>query len=1098
MKKINFLLALILFSGNFLFAQTWDIVDKSMAAYNQNDGAVTNQAWAVAQGGSAGSVATQQTGYVNFAKINAGTTARWAWVRPATALANVTTGTPYSIEVKVRVNSTGIADNATNFEANQIALRLGSKTTAAPIFLRYGDGVSGGSISTNSAGSNAYKLNTSVWQVYRFVFQANQTKYDVYVAGIEDPIFVNVPVGTTSDQNGIYFGAESAHRCNIDIEYVKMGTGDFFSKPRISSVALSQDSHASGNESTVTVTANTISIDNGKKLQFSVVDRNDNVIVTPIEALVSNNLATANLVIPATVGQGLYKIKVAAIEQINGGDVLPKTVLYEIIDPVLAKTWDILNRDFSVRGWNDFSEWGLEKGGSLPASFVTQQTGYVNINKTQAFGSGYYGFLVSPGVTLSANTAYTYEVKARVKAIDKNEFPDIAKPSASEAGGYEANQIGFLLNNKHMSVYILYGDQNTGYAASPVVDGTGVSPSSTFKHTLNTSEWHVYRLIFNADNTKYDIYIDGELVFENVPLFNKTGSNVAKIGGESWQRCNMDIEYVRMATGDLVSGNKPKIISMALSSDSHIVNNARTIQVTANTANINDGEKLQASLVNESGADMITPVEITVSSNKGTVSLTIPATVPLGKYAIKVAAPNGKIGDQTIAPKSMQYVVVNVSPLETKMLPQMKPVGFVKEIADYTYIGPSKEFIFPSIIDTKKYTVDGKFKNGQAPIDRYYLYYAPHENPGGIFLSTAPTLDGPWTEYPGTAGMTAGTVMDFAWAATKSDIIKNGAERHISGCQIVWNDDQNKYIMYFHGPNTTSHYATSDNLVEWTFGGSIFTANQFSPIGAEASYAKAFEHEIPGLGNKYVMLLMNQENQIRRIYWAHSKDGINWTPVPKPLISPDLNYKTVPGTDRKPSYDGGGTGAYGNNISGPFLMEKDGRYFVFCHGNADNLMVVEVGESFDMEIHWGEYLKSTDVIFNKNGVPTATRPAAPDFIQDDNGKWYMFFEAGGRLGANIGYAKEDNNTAVNPLQQDACPSVSIYPTTVRKEQFITVQAADTNSLSVEVIDLSGNRISSKKINGSFGEVQAPVVPGLYFVKAATSENLIKTSRIIVK
>lgn len=1098
MKKTNLLFALILFSGNLLLAQTWDILDKSMAKYNQNDGVATNQAWAVAQGSSAGSVATQQTGYVNFTKTNVGTSARWAWVRPATALANVTIGMPYSIEVKVRVNSTGIADNATNFEANQIALRLGSRTIAAPIFLRYGDGISSGSVSTNSAGSNAYRLNTSVWQVYRLVFQANQTKYDVYVAGVEEPIFTNVPVGTTGDQNGVYFGAESAHRCNIDIEYVKMGTGDFFSKPRIASVTLSRDSHAGGNESTVTVTANTISIENGKKLQFSVIDRNDNLVVTPVETSVTNNLATANLVIPATVVQGLYKIKVAASEQINGMNVLPKTVLYEVVDPIIAQTWDVLNRDFSVRGWNDFPEWGLEKGGSLPANFVTQQTGYVNISKTQAFGSGYYGFLVSPATTLSANSAYTYEVKARVKAIDKNEFPDIAKPMPSEAGGYEANQIGFLVNNKHMSVYILYGDQNTGYAASPVVDGTGVSPSTTLKYTLNTSEWHVYKLIFNADNTKYDIYIDGELIFENIPLFNKTGSNVAKIGGESWQRCNMDIEYVRMATGDLVSGNKPKLTSVALSSDSHIVNNARTISVTANTANINDGEKLQVSLINEGGSDMLTPIEITISSNTGSANLTIPATVPLGEYNVKVAAPTGKIDDQTIEPKSMQYVVVDVSPLDTKMLPQVKSFKYVKEIADYKYIGPSKEFIFPSIIDTKKYTVDGKFKNGQTPIDRYYLYYAPHENPGGFFLSTAPTLDGPWTEYAGTAGMTPGTVMDFAWAATKSDIIKNGAERHISGCQVVWNNDQNKYIMYFHGPNTTSHYATSDNLVEWTFGGSIFTANQFSPIGAEASYAKAFEHEIPGLGNKYVMLLMNQENQIRRIYWAHSKDGINWTPVPKPLVSPDLDYKKVPGTDRKPSYDGGGTGAYGNNISGPFLMERNGRYFVICHGCADNIMVVEVGQRFDMEVHWGEYVKSTDVMLNIDGVPTATRPAAPDFIQDDNGKWYMFFEAGGRLGANIGYAKEDINTAVTPPLKDLSNTILLTPVSVKKGHLMTIQASKAHQLSAEIIDLSGNKISSTNINGSLGHIQAPMVAGVYCVRVITSENQIKSLKIIVK
>lgn len=1094
MRKTHLLFVLILIAGNFISAQTWDILDKSMAAYNQNDGASTNQAWAVAQGGSAGSVTTQQAGYVSFTKTNAGSTARWAWLRPATALANVTSGTPYSIEVKVRINPIGVADNASNYEASQISLRLGSKNTAARFYLRYGDGVTGGSVSTIAGGSDAIRVNTSAWQVYRLVFHADHTKYDIYLAGDENPLFTNVAITTTGDQNGVYFGAESPHRCNMDIEYVKMGTGDFFSKPRISYLTLSHDSNAGGSESTVTVTATTSLIGNGNKLLVSLIDKNNTEVVSPVEATVNDNMAMANLVIPATLVVGQYAVRVATNGQIGGVDVTPETAFYEIIDPVLAQTWDVLYRDFSVRAWNASPAWTMEKGGGVPVSFITQQTGYVNINKTQAFGSGVYGFMISPNFTVSANSAYTCEIKARAKFIDKNEFPDTPKPSSTEAGGYEANQLGFLLNNKHMSVYLIYGDDNTGYVASPVIDGTGVSPGYSSRHTLNTSEWHIYKLIYNADNTKYDIYVDGELLFGDIPLFNKTGSTVAKIGGESWQRCNMDIEYVRVATGDLVWGSKPKIISAELSSDSHIANNARTIGVTAKTAFINDGEKLLASLTGENGAELTVPVEMTVTANSGTASLTIPSTVPIGKYAVTLAAPNGKIGDETLAPRNMQYVVTDLSPLDTKILPQVKPVGYVKEMADYTYTGPSKEFIFPSIIDTKKYTIDGKFINGQSPINRYYLFYAPHENPGGMFLSTAPTLDGPWTEYSGSTGMTPGTVMDFAWASTQSDIIKNGAEKHISGCQVVWNNVQNKYIMYFHGPNSTTHYATSENLVDWTFGASILVAHQFSPIGAEASYAKTFEHEIPGLDNKYVMLLMNQENQIRRIYWAHSKDGINWTPVTKPLISPDLDYKKVPGTDRKPSYDGGGTGAYGNNISGPFLMEKDGRYFVFCHGNADNLMVVEVGQQFDMEVHWGEYLKSTDVLFNKNGIPTATRPAAPDFIQDDNGKWYMFFEAGGRLDANIGYAKEEDPTAVILPEKTG---ISTYPSIVEGGKKLTIRAANTERLTVEIIDLSGNILSKTIINSSAGDVNAPLAPGLYFVKVTTSEYLINTSKILV-
>jgi hypothetical protein len=1093
MRTIHLFIAFILFAGNLFAAEpSWDILNKSMAAWNAGGGSSTNQAWTVNQGGSAGGVASQQAGYVNFTKTNAGGAGSgcWAWVRPAAALTNLT-GTDYSIEVRARVNAIGIADG-TYFEANQISLRLKSRNIVAPIFLKHGNAESG-SLSI-TPGGDAYTINTSEWQIYRLVFHANSLKYDVYIEGVDDPVFENVATDPKSDDDGVYFGAESNHRCNIDIEYVKMGTGDFFAKSRISSVTLSRESHQSGSESTVSVTAHTVLIGNGETLRFSFLDRYGDEVeaVTPLDITVSNNVATAGIVIPATVPEGQYSIKVAAPNnQIGGVDVSPKTIPYEIIDPISAQTWDILNRNFSVKAWNAAPAWTLENR-DVPANFVTQQDGYVNIRKMQAGGSYLYGFLTSPAVSVSANTAYTYEIKVRTHAIDKNEFPDALKPPSNGTGGYESNHIAFRLNNKYMSIHLISGDETTGYIASHIADGTG--PSYTERRALNTSEWHVYRLIFNADNKTYNVYVDGELIFEDVLLLGKSGTNYAKIGGESWQRCNMDIEYVRLGTGDLVSGNKPKITSAGLSSDSHIANHARTIRVTANTSFIDNGEKLSVSLAGENGVNVIDPVEITVNAGMGSVDLTIPASVPIGKYKVTVA---GTIGDQTLAPKVMQYVVVDVSPLETGMFPLMKTVGYVRDLEDYRYHTDKREFIFPSIFDTKKYTVEGKFKNGDTPINRYYLYYAPHDNPGGIYLSTAPTLDGPWTEYDGAPGMTPGTVIDFDWAAARSEIVQNGAERHISACQVVWNEVQDKYIMYFHGPNTTTHYATSDDLVNWTFGASILIAHQFSPIGEEASYAKAFEHEIPGLDNKYILMLMNQESQIRKIYWAHSKDGINWTPVTKPLISPDLNYKKVPGTDRKPNFDGGQGGAYGNNASGPFLMKRGGRYFVICHDSADNLHVIEVGESFDMEVHWGEYMTKNDVMLpGENGVLTATRPAAVDFIQDDNGRWYMFFEAGSRLGANIAYAREDDNGSA--LVSPSFEGVSVYPSAVKRGEMLTVHAENADELSVEIIDLSGNSISSTRISASSGSVRAPAAPGLYFVKVITNENPARTSKIIVR
>ena len=697
-----------------------------------------------------------------------------------------------------------------------------------------------------------------------------------------------------------------------------------------------------------------------------------------------------------------------------------------------AITWDILDK--TMDPWNadggatTNKAWTTSKAGS--GITVTQGSGFVNITKTGVATNNNYAFLIPPALTLTGNTAYTFEVKARVHPIDKMTYPD-------NQTNFESNQISARLNNKNLAIHLKYGDENTGYMSI----GGAMSHDAANKYTLNTSEWHRYRFVFHAGNTTYDVYVDdgNEPVFENVTAAGMSGSNILRLGGETAHRCNMDIEHAKMGTGDLVS--QPKITSVMLSSDSHVENGSRPpVTATVATAMIDNGEKLLLSLVDELGTEIVAPVEITVNGNAAVSLIDIPASLPIGKYAVKASAPNDIIGDVTITPRSAQYVVADVSPIEAKMFPQVKPVGWaVADIDDYTYKGPSNEFVFPSIIDTKQYTVDGKFLNNDMPLARYYLFYTPHENPGGMYLATSNSLDGPWTEYDGTAGMSPGTVMDFAWAASQSDIVNNGAERHISGCQVFWNTVYNKYFIYFHGPNTTTHYATSDNMLNWTYGNAILTGKHFSPVGAECSYAKCFEYEIPGLGNKYVMLLMNQENQVRRIYWAHSTNGVNWTPITRPLVSPDLHHKKIPGTTIKPNYtadpNDDGTPGYPssmgkNNVAAPYLMERNGRYFVICHGSSGNMFAVEVGESFDMEVHWGVYQDHNDFVIDTDafGDPVAvSRIAAPSFMQDDNGKWYMFFEAGGRVGGNIAYAKEVDDNSPAMLTSLSCGSGILSP-----------------------------------------------------------------------
>lgn len=774
---------------------------------------------------------------------------------------------------------------------------------------------------------------------------------------------------------------------------------------------------------------------------------------------------------------------------IKKGTLLSLLLIINLV--AFAQNWNLLDK--SMAAWNvdggaaTNKAWLFSKSshGTIPANAVTQQNDYVNISKTHTFLNYNYAFLVPPAVTLSSNTAYTFEVKVRIKPIDKTAYPDITPPASGE-GGFESNQISARLNSKNMAIHLKYGTEGQGYISLQA----GVSHSNDEKYILNTSEWHVYRFVFHADNTKYDVYVDDidDPIFENVPTTSGSGTNILRLGAESFHRCNIDIEYAKMGTGDFSS--KSKITSVEVSSDSHVVNHARTISVSANTALINNGQQVLISLEDENGNLVVNGVEAIVQSNKATTTFTIPTGIAIGNYFIKAAVPGGTIDDVTVSPKTIQYVVVDESPLETQLLPQVTPVGFIININDYQYKAPSNEYIFPSVVDTKDYTLDGKFYNNQDTLGRYYRFYTPHENPGGMFLATAPTLDGPWTEH--------NTVIDLNWAKAVTGSNINTAD-HISACQVVWNEVYNKYFMYFHGPNTTTHYATSDNMVDWTYGAGILNAQAFGTKGNEASYAKVFEHVVPGLNNKYILMLMIAESNMRKIYWAHSPDGIEWTCNKQPLLSPDLNYKKIPGTDIKPSY----WGSFGNNVSAPAFMKSNDRYFVFFHGSTGNICVGEVGESLDMEVHWGEYMKASDVIIDNdtNGNPIAVpRVAAPVFLKNDQGTWYMFFEAGGRLGANVAYAKGITSSP-NSTPGLSTENITVYPGITTTNEPITIRIPSGKHLQgecwVQINDITGSTIYSRMLSSTETTIPAPGQAGVYIVQVRAGKSITKGTKIII-
>jgi hypothetical protein len=291
------------------------------------------------------------------------------------------------------------------------------------------------------------------------------------------------------------------------------------------------------------------------------------------------------------------------------------------------------------------------------------------------------------------------------------------------------------------------------------------------------------------------------------------------------------------------------------------------------------------------------------------------------------------------------------------------PAGF----PDYQYIGtpfnkaalrynPTNELIFPCI--------RGVYDKLAAPRARYYLYYAPHEAPGGICLAYGNSLGGQFTEYPNNP------IIRNVWSPHYS-------VSHVSSPHVIWNAPNKQFYLYFHGENTTTRMAWSTDGINFTYHGRVLTTAAI-PGSTETSYARVFEHTVGTLGNKYVMLFMVVTNGTRKICWGWSNNGKDWSYDPVPLITPGADGQV--------------------DIAAPALLKRNGTAYVVYHGNGGNMFITEVGNNFDREVHLGVFHQAM------SAAPDSGRSAAPSF-GTDGGVEYMFYEAGPRLSGTIAVAR---------------------------------------------------------------------------------------------
>lgn len=292
--------------------------------------------------------------------------------------------------------------------------------------------------------------------------------------------------------------------------------------------------------------------------------------------------------------------------------------------------------------------------------------------------------------------------------------------------------------------------------------------------------------------------------------------------------------------------------------------------------------------------------------------------------------------------------------------------GIVLDPAELRY-SPHPDIIHPSVIET-----GSAWEN---PLAKYYMYYAPHDAPGGICLAMADQPEGPWREYPHNP-------------IIGNDWLPHYRVSHVSSPHVIWNQEENCLFMYFHGENDTTRYATSRDGINFEYGDIAVTTQDFGPGLTEASYARVFRHKVIVGKGPYIMLLMGNNYGTRSVYMAWSSDGRRWDACEKPLITPP------PGTDQM------GPGALFTWHGKKYIIAFANREDAEMYNPISDLYLYDINEDFSDAECRGLLMDHT--VAGENNC----RINDPCLLQTEE-KLYLFVNVGRRLNQSIGLAVAD-------------------------------------------------------------------------------------------
>jgi hypothetical protein len=168
--------------------------------------------------------------------------------------------------------------------------------------------------------------------------------------------------------------------------------------------------------------------------------------------------------------------------------------------------------------------------------------------------------------------------------------------------------------------------------------------------------------------------------------------------------------------------------------------------------------------------------------------------------------------------------------------------------------------------------------------------------------------------------------------------------------------------------------------VSFSYGGVAVKASDSGSNTTEASYARVFDHPNPSSKYSYAMFYMvNEKDNKRRIRLAESIDGSSWTV--------DADYVLEPGSEE------------GGNVSGADLWQFSDQLYIVYHASSGKTYARPIDRTL-------RQVGTTPILLHKSsgeGYDTG-RVASPQVVTS-NGKTYLYYEAGERLGAKIAWAR---------------------------------------------------------------------------------------------